>query len=86
MWAWKPVNPCVLRGWDVPQRRSLSVCGKEEEGSAVTGTLGCSQGGGHVQTHPAVLAHLTPPSSRQALGEGLKEEGGESTDAFAGSC
>ena len=32
------------------------------------------------------LAQLTPPPSRQALGEGLREEEGDCRDAFAGSC
>ena len=37
-------------------------------------------------SYPAVLAPVTSPSSRQALGEGLEEEEwGERTDAFAGS-
>lgn len=37
-------------------------------------------------SYTAVPAPVTPPSSRQALGEGLEEEEwGERTDAFAGS-
>lgn len=94
MWAWRPVNTRVSReaevcvdGVCVDGGCLRCVGGREgKSASAVTSSGVLTRRRTCPDSRPAVLDHLTPASSRQALGEGLEgEETGETAEAFAGS-
>lgn len=66
-----------------PSRGSLRCVGGRGKGSAVTQ----ARGGTQVQAFVLLfLAQLTPPSSREALEEGLQGERAEPTEAWLGAA